>query len=340
MAINPPAGPRDIGIIGTGSYLPGEAVSNSDVGALCGASEEWILRKTGITGRHYAAAHEASSDLAVRAGAAALADARTGPGGIGLIVVATSTPDHPQPATACLVQDRLGARAAAAFDLNSVCSGFVYALVAAAALLAADPRAGRALVIGVDVYSRIIDPADRRTAVLFGDGAGAAVIGQVPPGRGLLGWRLDSHGEHHAMIGVEAGGSRTPASSETVAGDRHRFRMDGRAVRRFIADELPAAIRALVADLEIAPEEIDHLIPHQANDVLLGEVFPSLGLRRARMHRPVAAHGNTGAASIPVALDLANRAGELGHGDLVMLAGFGGGMSLGTALLRWNAPRP
>ena len=333
-------GPRDFGILGTGSYLPTEIVSNAAVGARCGASEEWILRKTGIRSRHYAAPYEAASDLAVHAGAAALADAGTGPDQIGLIVVATSTPDHPQPATACLVQDRLGARVAAAFDLNSVCSGFVYALVAATGLLAADPRAGCALVIGADVYSRIIDPADRRTAVLFGDGAGAAVIGPVPRGQGLLGWHLDSRGEHHAMIGVEAGGSRIPASAETVADDRHRFRMDGRAVREFVAAELPATVRALVSDLEIAPEEIDHLIPHQANDVLLGEMFPALGLPRARMHRPVAAHGNTGAASIPVALDLANRAGALRRGDLVMLAGFGGGMSLGTALLRWNASRP
>ncbi|MGV9315423.1 3-oxoacyl-ACP synthase III family protein [Streptomyces sp. NPDC003691] len=328
-----------LGILGTGSFLPAERVSNRVVAARAGVPEEWIARKTGILNRHYAAPSEAASDLAVEAAREALAAAGLGPEDLSWILVATSTPDHPQPPTACLVQDRLGAVNAVGFDLNAVCSGFVFALVTAAGLLAAPGGGaagpGYALVIGADVYSRIIDQADRRTAVLFGDGAGAAVLGPVGPGRGLIGSRLASRGDRHDLIGVPAGGSRFPASEKTVAEGLHHFRMKGRDVRDFVTEEVPRAVRRTLEEHGLRTEDVDHFVPHQANGVMLAEVLPALGLDRARTHLTCAEHGNTGAASIPVTLDTAVRAGAVRDGELLLLAGFGGGMTVGTALLRW-----
>ncbi|MFI2206597.1 3-oxoacyl-ACP synthase III family protein [Streptomyces sp. NPDC020192] len=332
-------GPSGIGIRGTGSFLPVATVSNSVVAEQAGVTADWIVRKTRIRERRYAAEHEATSDLAVAAATAALADAAVEAADLGWIVVATSTPDHPQPPTASLVQHRLGATGAAAFDVNAVCSGFVHALVVVAALLAADatrvPRYG--LVVGAEVYSRIIDPSDRRTAVLFGDGAGAVVLGPVRDGYGIVGSDLTGFGEHHDMIGVPAGGSRKPASEKTLASGEHWFRMRGRAVRDFVMAELPAGIGRLLAVCDTAPEAVDHFVPHQANGAMLEEVVPLLGLPRARTHLMVAEHANTGAASVPLALDAARRGGLLGDGDTLLLAGFGGGMSIGTALVRWDA---
>jgi acetoacetyl-CoA synthase len=335
-----------VGILGVGSYLPTEVVSNRVVAERAGVTEEWIARKTGIRARRYAAEDEATSDLAVRAAEAALAAADIGAGRLGWVVVATSTPDQPQPPTACLVQDRIGAVRAAAFDINAVCAGFVYALVTAARLLAGDDRAGAppyALVVGADVYSRIIDRGERRTAVLFGDGAGAVVLGPVRPWHGIVGAELASRGDGHELIRVRAGGSRRPASKETLAEGLHYFEMDGRGVREFVLAELPVVVRRLLSAYGVNPAEVDHFVPHQANGVLLGEVFPALGLSRARMHLTVAEQGNTSAASIPLALDAAWRGGVLNDGDLLVLAGFGGGMAMGAALVRWDgrrAPRP
>ncbi|MDT3399566.1 beta-ketoacyl-ACP synthase 3 [Streptomyces sp. B1866] len=333
-----------IGVLGTGSYLPAETVSNSLVAERAGVTDEWIVRKTGIRSRRYAAEDEATSDLAVAAAEAALRDAGIGAHEVAWIVVATSTPDHPQPATACLVQHRIGAHRAAAFDVNSVCSGFVFALEAAARLLSpsrvpgpgSPVGPGYALVIGADVYSRIIDPSDRRTAVLFGDGAGAVVLGPVGPDRGLVGSRLASHGDRHDLIYVEAGGSRAPASEKTVAAGRHFFQMKGRAVSEFVAEELPRAVREVLDAHGVDPSGVDHFIPHQANGVMLRDTFPALGLPRARLHLTVDEHANTSAASIPLALDSGRRAGAFEDGDLLLLAGFGGGMSVGTALVRWD----
>ncbi|WP_432045364.1 3-oxoacyl-ACP synthase III family protein [Streptomyces asiaticus] len=330
------SGGRPIGILGTGSYLPAETVSNELVAERAGVTPDWISAKTGIHRRRYAADHEATSDLAVAAARAALADAGIGADQLGWIVVATSTPDQPQPATACLVQHRIGATGAAAFDLNAVCSGFVFALVTAAGLLSAGSGARYALVIGADVYSRIIDRTDRRTAVLFGDGAGAVVLGPVRPGYGLGGSLLTSDGALHDLIEVPAGGSRAPASEKTLADGGHFFRMRGRAVSEYVLAELPRAIGRLLAAHRTDPASVDHFIPHQANGVLLAKALPELGLPRARTHLTVAEHGNTSAASIPLALDDARRQGVFGDGELLLLAGFGGGMSLGAALLTWQ----
>ncbi|WP_327358776.1 3-oxoacyl-ACP synthase III family protein [Streptomyces sp. NBC_01304] len=327
------------GIIGTGSYLPERIVSNDMVGALARVDGEWIERKTGIRERRYAADHEACSDLAVQAAVQAMADAGAEPDDIAWIIVATSTPDHPQPATAAFVQHRLGAYRAAAFDVNAVCAGFIAALHTGARLLAAPETTGErrlALVIGSDVYSRILDFGDRRTAPLFGDGAGAVVLGPVREGRGLLGTGMRTDGHLHDLIGVTAGGSREPASEKTVARGDHFFRMQGRGVRDFVVTQLPDFVAGTLDAFGVSGDEVAHFVPHQANGEMLRGVSAELGLPAARVHLPVELHGNTGSASIPLALDHARAAGQLTDGELVLLAGFGGGMTLGTCLLRWG----
>lgn len=221
---------QSIGIIGVGSYLPEAIISNAEIGHGAGVTDEWIVRKTGIRERRRAAPHEATSDLAVAAAQRALDSAGLTAEQLAYVVVATSTPDHPQPATAALVQHRIGAHRAAAFDVNAVCSGFVYALKTVEKLLAgaADGEPRHGLVIGADIYSRILDYTDRRTAALFGDGAGATVLGPVAPGLGLRQISLVSRGDAHRLIEVTAGGSRRPPSTQTLTDGDHYFRMDGR----------------------------------------------------------------------------------------------------------------
>ncbi|MEU9443056.1 ketoacyl-ACP synthase III [Streptomyces sp. NPDC048304] len=328
-----------LGVLGTGSYLPAHVVTNETVAVRAGVTAEWIERKTGIVERRYAADHEAASDLATEAAVRALADAGVDADELAWIVVATSTPDHPQPATAAFVQHRIGARHAAAFDVNAVCAGFVAALHTGARLLAAPDQRGEqrpALIVGTEVYSRILDLGDRRTAPLFGDGAGAVVIGPVREGRGFLGTGMRTDGHLHGLIGVHAGGSRQPASEKTVSRGDHWFRMQGRDVREFVERELPDAVAGTLDAFGVAAEDVAHFVPHQANGEMLRAVAGRLGLSSARIHLPVRRHGNTGAASIPLALDDARRSGAPADDELVLFAGFGGGMTLGTTLLRWG----
>ncbi|NML53652.1 ketoacyl-ACP synthase III [Streptomyces sp. R302] len=328
-------GATGIGILATGSYLPKREVDNEEVAARVGVTAEWIERKTQIRSRRYAAPFEATSDLAVRAAENALEQAGLEPDAIDHIIVSTSTGDFPQPPTSYLVQAGLGAVNASCFDVNVVCSGFVYALELARCLVLARPDS-RVLVIGADLYSRILDFDDRRTAVLFADGAGAAVVGAVPAPYGIIGIDLASRGDAHDLIRVEAGGSRNPASERTVAEGGHFFRMDGRGVRDFVSDEVPRALGDLARRTGVDLARVDHFVPHQANGVLLSEVVERAGLERAVTHRTLRTYGNVGSASVPVALDDAHRSGALSPGQLVLLAGFGGGMSIGAALLTWG----
>ncbi|WP_431931866.1 3-oxoacyl-ACP synthase III family protein [Nonomuraea jabiensis] len=325
------------GILGTGSYLPKEEVANEEVAAKAGVTAEWILRKTQISARRHAAPDEATSDLAVRAARNALSQARVDIGQIGYIIVSTSTGDSPQPPTSYLVQDALGGRGAACFDINVVCSGFVYALALADSLVSLRPDT-YALVVAADVYSRILDPTDRRTAVLFGDGAGAAVVGPVPEKSGIIGFDLSSDGAASQLIRVDAGGSRLPASHETVEAGDHFFRMDGRGVRNYVMEHVPPILEGLVSRAGFRPHEVDVFVPHQANGVMVTELVECAGLTGARTARTLERYGNVGSASVPVALDEANRSGLIKDGDLVLLAGFGGGMSIGACLLHWSAP--
>jgi 3-oxoacyl-(acyl-carrier-protein) synthase III len=323
-----------IGILGTGSYLPEREVSNDEVGARVGVEPEWIERKTQILTRRYAAPHEATSDLAAKAALAVLDQSGAGPEEIDFLIVSTSTPDSPQPPTASIVQNLIGARNAACFDINAVCAGFVYAMQVARGLLEARPD-GRALVVGADVYSRCLDFSDRRTAVLLGDGAGAVLLGATDKG-GVLATDLATRGDQQHLIRVEAGGSRLPASAETVAGTGHFFKMEGRAVRDFVLEHVPPAIDALLSDAGVKASEVDHVVPHQPNGVLLTELVEKAGLAHAVTHKTLDRYGNIGSACIPVALDAGHRAGTINSGDLLLFSAFGGGMSMGHSLVHWG----
>ncbi|MEU7022227.1 ketoacyl-ACP synthase III [Streptomyces sp. NPDC046203] len=324
-----------IGIVATGSYLPETVVSNEEIARGAGVSDEWIVRKTGIRERRRADDRDATSDLAARAARAALEQAKVRPEDVAYIVLATSTPDHPQPATASIVQHLTGAVNAAAFDINAVCSGFVYATTVAERLLRAAEEGRYALVIGADIYSRILDYSDRKTAILFGDGAGAVLLGAVSEACGIRETSLLTRGDQYRLISVPAGGSRLPANDSTLREGAHFFRMDGRGVRSFVHDNLPAALHELLDRAGVDREQVRHFVPHQANGVMLGEVWSQIGLPRATMHLALESYGNTGSASVPVTLDLAHRQGEFADGETVLMAGFGGGMTVGAVLTQW-----
>jgi 3-oxoacyl-(acyl-carrier-protein) synthase III len=327
--------PVAVGILGTGSYLPACEVTNAELVTLVpDADPDWVTRKTMIEARRFAAPDEAASDLAAKAAIPALQRAGIAAEDLDYLIVSTSTGDSPQPPTANLVQDLIGARGAACFDVNVVCAGFVFALSLARSLVALRPEA-KVLVVAADVYSRILDFADRRTAVLFGDGAGAAVIGAVPDGYGVLETELVSRGAAHQLIRVAAGGSRLPASAETVASGAHYFRMDGRGVRDFVAEHVPPVLAGMLERAGLHAKDIDHFVPHQANGVMLRELVDLAQLDGATTHLTLDRYGNVGSASVPVALDAAAGSGQLLDGDLVLLAGFGGGMAVGATVLRW-----
>ncbi|WP_405817711.1 ketoacyl-ACP synthase III [Streptomyces sp. NBC_00838] len=322
-----------IHVLGTGAYVPERIVSNDEVGAPAGVDDDWITRKTAIRQRRWAAEGQATSDLATAAGRAALEAAGISPEQLTVIAVATSTPDQLQPPTAAYVQHHLGAAGTAAFDVNAVCSGTVFALSSVAGTLV--HRGGYALIIGADVYSRILDPADRRTVVLFGDGAGAMVLG--PTGKGPVVRRVALHtfGDLTGLIGVPAGGSRRPLDEGALSAGLQYFAMDGREVRRFVVEQLPQLTKGFLHEAGVEAADISHFVPHQANGVMLDTVFEELHLPRATMHRTVETYGNTGAASIPITMDAAVRAGSFRPGELVLLAGFGGGMAASFALIEW-----
>ena len=313
-------------ITGTGGHLPGPAVSNSDlVTRGIETSDEWIIERTGIRQRHLATAEQTSSDLALPAAQAALAAAGIAPTDIDLIIVATSTPDFVFPSTACLLQAKLGNKNCAAFDVQAVCTGFVYALATADKFI----RSGQhkcALVVGAEVFSRILDWSDRGTCVLFGDGAGAVVL-QASGRPGILASALHADGSHAGILCVPGN-----VRGGKVTGDP-LLRMDGPAVFKFAVKVLDEVARETAAAAGIALGEIDWLIPHQANVRILNATAKKLGIAPERVVLSVDRHGNTSAASIPLALDEAVRAGRIKPGQKVMLEGVGGGFTWGAVLL-------
>ncbi len=318
-------------VLGCGSYLPETILTNADLAARVDTSDEWIIQRTGIKQRHIAAEGEFTSHLAVKAARAALADAGIDSQSIDLIVLATSTPDLTFPATAVMVQNELGIHHGAAFDLQAVCSGFVFALATADSLLKSGSFK-RALVIGAETFSRILDWSDRGTCVLFGDGAGALVIeAQQQPGaasdRGVLTTHLRSDGRHQAKLYVDGG----PSSTQTVG----HLRMEGREVFKhavgMITDVIVDAFKATGA----SAETIDWFVPHQANKRIIDASAHKLHIAPEKVVMTVDRHGNTSAASIPLALTTAVRDGRIKRGDLVLLEAMGGGFTWGSALLRW-----
>ncbi|BAJ31679.1 putative 3-oxoacyl-[acyl-carrier-protein] synthase III [Kitasatospora setae KM-6054] len=323
-------------MLGTGSSVPSRVVTNDEVGGPAGVDHEWILGKTGIRERRWAKPDEATSDFGVRAGRAALEAAGIGAAELSLVVVATSTPDQPQPPTASVVAGELGAdRGTAAFDVNTVCSGFLFAQTAAESVLKA-AGGGYALVVGADVYSRILNPADKRSVILFGDGAGAVVLGPAPgPDRGIVASRLAGFAADRDLIEVRAGGSRIPTTPETLEAGLQYFTMNGRGVRDFVAEHVGPAVHEFLAEAGLSTADLDRFIPHQANGRMIEALGESLGIGPERIPTTYREYGNTGSASVPITLDRAARNGDLRPGDLVLLAAFGGGMAMGLSLLRW-----
>ncbi len=326
------------GIIGTGSAVPPRVVDNETLARTLPVSADWIGERTGVLERRYLHSDLATSDLAIEAAGEALADAGVDPEEIDVIVVGTSTPDHPQPATGCLVQHRLGAVNAAAFDVNSVCTSFVYALDVARSMLGSDARRRFALVLGADTYSRIIDPLDHRSSVLFGDAAGAVVLGPVPEPQGVLATMLRSDGHLNGLVGVHGGGSRAPLTPASLAAGEDRFAMRGREVRDYVERVVPLVLEDLLKEAEVTLDDVDHVVPHQANARLLTACFADLGIEGDRLHLSCPRYGNTAAASIPLTLHDSVRSQRIRAGDLVAFVGVGGGMSAGGALVRWSEP--
>jgi acetoacetyl-CoA synthase len=323
------------GIVGTGSYLPPTVVSNEAIAERTGVAANWIAERTGIHSRRFAQPEQATSDLAARAARQALAAADLPAELLDFVILGTSTPDFPQPATAVVVQAAIGAGRAAAFDVNSVCTSFMYALDVARGLLAADEKSRYALVIGADIYSRQLDFGDHRSAVLFGDGAGAVVLGPVDGERGMLASRLVSDGRLQELVKVAGGGSRNPLTPASLMAGAGYFTMQGRAVREYVETTVPDLLADLLKESELTLDDIDLVVPHQANAVLLRRTFAAAGLPLDKLHLTCGHYGNTAAASIPITLDEVVRSRGIERDALVLMLGVGGGMSAGASLHRW-----
>lgn len=325
---------RRVGLLGTGSCIPDRVLTNHELAQLVDTSDEWIVTRTGVRERRVIAPGQAVSDLATGAGRRALAESGLSAAEIELIVVATVTPDHVCPPTACHVQRKLGATRAAGFDLAAACSGFANALLVGHNLVATGAFAN-ALVIGADALSAITDYQDRATCVLFGDGAGAVVLAPDPTNREILDHVVGIDGSRADLIMVPAGGSAKPASQETLDRREHFLGLDGRQVFRFAVSKMCEMVTTIAERNEVAVADIDLLIPHQANRRIIDAAAAKLGIPVDRVLVNVERFGNTSSASIPLALDEAVRSGRLRPGDLVCTVAFGGGLSWGASLLQW-----
>ena len=319
-------------ITGTGSYLPPRRLTNADLALELAAkgvetSDDWIVERTGIRARHFAAPDVTSSDLGVEAAKKALEAAGLIPGDIDLIIVATSTPDMVFPSSACILQNKLGIAGCAAFDVQAVCSGFVYALTVADAMIRTG-SASKALVMGAEVFSRILDFSDRTTCVLFGDGAGAVVL-EASDTPGILASDLHADGKHVGILCVPG-----TVSGGKILGDP-LLKMDGQAVFKLAVGVLESAARATLAKANLTDADIDWLIPHQANIRIMQSTAKKLKLPLEKLIVTVDEHGNTSAASIPLAFDASVRSGKIKKGDTLMLGGVGGGFTWGAVLLKY-----
>jgi 3-oxoacyl-[acyl-carrier-protein] synthase-3 len=322
--------PRSV-VLGIGSYLPERCVTNQDMEKLVETSDEWIVQRTGIRQRHFAADGETTSMLGTKAALKAMAAAGVGPDDIDLIVCGTSTPDYTFPSTATQIQAALGITRGVAFDLQAVCSGFVFAVATAEKFLASGSHK-RALVIGAETFSRILDWEDRTTCVLFGDGAGAMVLearpddGSLRP-RGVLTTQLRSDGRHREKLYVDGG----PSSTKTVG----HLRMTGKEVFRFAVGQVTDVVKDAFAATGATADDLTWFVPHQANRRIIDASAEKLGIAPQKVVTTVHMHGNTSAASIPLALSVAVEDGRIREGDLVMIEAIGGGFTWGAALIRW-----
>ena len=324
-----------VGISGIGSYLPEKILTNDELSKMVDTSNEWIVERTGIEQRRIVEESQATSDLAIEAGIRALENASVTPEEIDLIIVASSTPDYIFPSTACIVQHKINATKAAAFDMNVACSGFVYAMATGANFISSGAYK-KVLVIGAEAFSRIMNWEDRNTCVLFGDGAGAVVLEECDQDFGILSYDLGSDGENGDVLIVPAGGSRTPASANTVNDKLHSVQMDGKAVFKFAVKTMgKSTIKALEkAGLKI--EDLDFLVPHQANTRIIDSSMKKLNLSKEKVYTNLNKYGNTSSASVPIALDEAVKEGRIKKGDNIALVAFGAGLSWASIVMKWN----
>ncbi len=323
-----------ISITGLGCHVPERVVTNDDLAQLVDTSDEWIRTRTGIRERRFAAQEEALSDLALPAARASLRQAGVEGSSLDLVIVATVTPDMVFPSTAALLADQLGAGDAAAYDLSAGCTGFMYALAQAFGMIAGG-LAEKALVVGGDVLSKVIDLTDRSTCVLFGDGAGAAVIERVEDG-GFLGFELGADGAGGVDLSLPAGGSRRPATADTVARGEHYVHMNGRQVFKFATRVLVSSAQSILDRCGLSVDDVDVYVPHQANVRIIDHAVAKLGIPEDRVVVNVDRYGNTSSASIPLALADAVAEGRVHRGDTVLMTGMGAGLTWGSTILRWT----
>jgi 3-oxoacyl-[acyl-carrier-protein] synthase III len=326
---------RGAGIIGTGSFVPPRVVTNAELEKTIDTTNEWIVTRSGICERHVADAGTAASDLGLEAARRALENASLSADKLDLIICATISGDMPFPSTACLIQDRIGAAKAGAFDLQAGCSGWVYALTTASQFV----RTGmydHVLVVGVDVLSKLTDWTDRSTCVLFGDGAGAAVIGPVGAEEGILASYLGADGAGGEFLKIDAGGSRLPASEETVRDRQHFIKMEGREVFKFGVRIMGEACLKVLEASGLTAKDVDLFLPHQANIRIIDAATERLQFPEERVYVNIQNYGNTSGGSIPLALDEAHRSGKIKKGDIVLFVGFGAGLTWASTVLKWT----
>jgi 3-oxoacyl-[acyl-carrier-protein] synthase-3 len=330
-----PTALRGATLVGTGSKVPDHVMTNADLEKLVDTSDEWIVTRTGIRERRVAAPGENTTDLAAAAARSALDMAGLTPLDVDKIIFATVTPDRILPSAACTLQEKLGATHAASFDLNAACSGFVYSLAVARGLIGAS-LADTVLVVGAECLSRVLDYTDRSTCIIFGDGAGAAVLRPCDPGHGILACRLRSDGTQGDMLEIPAGGAAMPATHATVDARAHFISMRGNELFKFSVRAMETVARHALEDAGISVERLKYLVPHQANVRILNAIAERMGLRPEQLVVNIERFGNTSAASIPISLDEVVRAGRLEKGDVIELVAFGGGVTWGALVLEWD----
>jgi 3-oxoacyl-[acyl-carrier-protein] synthase III len=320
-------------IIGTGSYVPDLVVTNEDLRERFGCDSEWIVRRTGVLERRHVLPHQATTDLCYEAGRRCIERAGVDPRDIDLLILATFTPDMPLPPSACLLQDRFGL-SCAAFDLHAACSGFMYGLVTGASYVLSG-ASDLALIIGGDCNTRVINPMDLKMFPLFGDGAGAVLLARGRPEQGLLSFNLGADGSGAELLTRPAGSSRFPCTPELLAKNMHFVFMDGRAVFRWGVKILCDTVNDVLAATGLRPNDVDLYLPHQANMRIIKAAVEILGIAPEKVYSNLCRYGNTSAGSIPLLIDEALGEGRIRPGDLIVLSGFGAGLSWGTAVLRW-----
>ena len=323
------------GILGTGFYVPEKIMTNADLEKIVETSDEWMVERTGIKERRIAEDNQPMSDLALRAAKAALADAGVAAEDLDLIIVATLTSDRIIPSTACMIQNLLGAKHAAAFDLSAACSGFAYAASVAAQFIETGAYK-KALVIGAETLSKYINWEDRNTCVLFGDGAGAAVLGQVEEGYGILSFDLGSDGSGGDAIQIPSSGSLMPVSKESIDQKLNLIHMNGRDVFKFAVKAMGKTVKNSLAKIDMPQEKIDWLVPHQANIRIIESAAKRLSMPMDKVIVNIHKYGNMSAACIPIALAEAAAAKRFKKGDIIALSGFGAGLTWASCIIRWS----